>query len=72
MLSTFTSDVALPVQTYNILKVARHLYQWSADSGFFDFYERALFNGLIGNQNRLAPYGPGRHSTGKPLNPIIS
>jgi hypothetical protein len=29
-----------------------------------DFYERALFNGLIGNQNRAAPYGPTTHSTG--------
>ena len=29
--------------------------QWTADSTYFDFYERALLNGLIGNQNRLNP-----------------
>ncbi len=29
-----------------------------------DFYERALFNGLIGNQNRLAPYDEPSGTTG--------
>eukprot|EP01062_Namystynia_karyoxenos_P069283 TRINITY_DN64807_c0_g1_i1.p1 TRINITY_DN64807_c0_g1~~TRINITY_DN64807_c0_g1_i1.p1 ORF type:complete len:863 (+),score=230.70 TRINITY_DN64807_c0_g1_i1:72-2591(+) len=37
---------------YNILKVARHLYQWTANSTLFDFYERAILNGILGNQNR--------------------
>lgn len=41
--------------TYNILKVARHLYEWSADPSLADFYERALLNGIVGNQNRLNP-----------------
>jgi len=50
--------------TYNVLKLARHVYGWSADSTIFDFYERALFNGLIGNQNRLSPYDPSAHVTG--------
>ena len=40
---------------YNVLKVARHLYQWSANSTLFDFYERAIWNGILGNQNRLDP-----------------
>jgi len=40
---------------YNVLKVSRHLFQWSADSKLGDFYERALMNGIIGNQNRLDP-----------------
>ena len=40
---------------YNVLKVARHLYTWSADSALFDFYERAVLNGILGNQNRLDP-----------------
>jgi hypothetical protein len=49
---------------YNILKVARHLYQWSGSSTYADFYERALFNGLIGNQNELTPYNVSEHNTG--------
>jgi DUF1680 family protein len=40
---------------YNILKVARHLFQWSADPALADYYERAILNGMIGNQNRLDP-----------------
>ena len=40
---------------YNILKVARHMFQWTASPTYFDFYERAMLNGLIGNQNRLDP-----------------
>ena len=40
---------------YNILKVARHIFLWTANSSMFDYYERAILNGLIGNQNRLDP-----------------
>lgn len=40
--------------TYNIMKVDRHLFQWTADPKFFDHYERAQLNGIIGNQK-----GPG-------------
>jgi len=38
--------------TYNVLKVARHLLQWTGDAHLGDFYERALLNGLVGNQNQ--------------------
>ena len=34
--------------SYNMLKLARHLYSWSADAGYFDYYERALLNMRIG------------------------
>jgi len=37
---------------YNILKVSRHLFKWSADPKYFDFFERALWNGILGNQNK--------------------
>ena len=37
---------------YNILKVARHLFLWSANVSLADFYEKALFNGIVGNQKR--------------------
>lgn len=36
---------------YNTLKVARHLYMWSGDPKLADYYERALLNGITGNQN---------------------
>lgn len=37
---------------YNVLKLARHVFTWTggADTRWTDFYERALFNGLVGNQ----------------------
>ena len=37
---------------YNVLKVARHLFLWSANASYADFYERAILNGIIGNQDR--------------------
>jgi DUF1680 family protein len=37
--------------TYNMLKLTRHLFSWSADPRFADYYERALFNGILPTQN---------------------
>jgi DUF1680 family protein len=37
--------------TYNMLKLTRHLFGWSADPALADFYERALFNGVLGTQH---------------------
>jgi len=37
---------------YNVLKIARHMFQWDADPSYADFYEQAILNGIIGNQNR--------------------
>jgi len=34
--------------SYNMLKLARHLYSWSGDSGYFDYYERSLLNMRLG------------------------
>ena len=31
-----------------MLKVARHLFLWSASPRFSDYYERAIMNGIIG------------------------
>lgn len=33
---------------YNMLKVARHFYSWTADPKLFDYYERILVNHRIG------------------------
>jgi uncharacterized protein len=33
---------------YNMLKLTRHLYGWTANPRYFDYYERSLFNHRIG------------------------
>jgi len=38
--------------TYNMLKLTRHLFGWSPEARYFDYYERALFNGILGTMNR--------------------
>ncbi|HYW48546.1 MAG TPA: glycoside hydrolase family 127 protein [Bryobacteraceae bacterium] len=33
---------------YNMLKLTRHIYAWTADPRYFDYYERSLINHRIG------------------------
>ncbi len=42
---------------YNLLKLTRRLYQWTADPRYFDYYERTLLN------HRLGTIHPGRGVT---------
>jgi hypothetical protein len=35
-------------KAYNMLKLTRHLYSWTADPRFFDYYERTLVNHRLG------------------------
>jgi len=37
--------------TYNMLKLTRHLFAWSPEARYFDYYERAMFNGILGTMN---------------------
>lgn len=37
--------------TYNMLKLGRHLFCISPDSEIFDYYERALYNHILGQQD---------------------
>jgi DUF1680 family protein len=37
--------------TYNLLKLTRHMFSWSPEPGMADYYERALFNGILGTQH---------------------
>ena len=37
--------------SYNLLKLTRHLYALDAKSSYFDFYERTLFNHILSSQN---------------------
>ena len=36
---------------YNMLKLSEHLFEWDAAANVADFYERALFNHILGTQN---------------------
>jgi DUF1680 family protein len=37
--------------TYNMLKLTRHLFCWDANPKYADFYERALYNHILGQQD---------------------
>jgi uncharacterized protein len=37
--------------TYNMLKLTRHLFCWQPNSELADFYERALYNHILASQN---------------------
>jgi DUF1680 family protein len=36
--------------TYNMLKLTRHLFEWQPKAEYFDYYERALYNHILGSQ----------------------
>jgi DUF1680 family protein len=37
--------------TYNMLKLTRHVFGWTGDPACADYYERALWNGIVGSQH---------------------
>jgi uncharacterized protein len=37
--------------TYNVLKLTRHLFCWDPQAAYADYYERALFNHILASQN---------------------
>jgi hypothetical protein len=39
--------------TYNLLKLTRTLFTWSADPKLADYYERGLYNGILSTQDPL-------------------
>jgi len=47
-LSDNTSETC---NTYNMLKLTRHLFSWAPNSTYGDFYERALYNHILSSQN---------------------
>ena len=42
--------------TYNMLKLTRHLFMWDPRAEYFDYYERALLNDILASQD---PVGGG-------------
>ena len=52
--------------TYNMLKLTRHLFAWQPDVTYMDFYERAMYNQILASQDPasgmfmyLVPLKPG-------------
>ena len=37
--------------TYNMLKLTRHLFAWTPDARYMDYYERALYNHILASQH---------------------
>ena len=44
-------ETAETCNTYNMLKLTRHLFGWSPDAVVMDFYERALYNDILASQD---------------------
>ncbi|SMD25283.1 hypothetical protein SAMN05661093_09021 [Kibdelosporangium aridum] len=66
--SYLNTDTAEACNTYNMLKLTRELWLLDPnDAGYFDYYERALLNHLIGQQNPTDSHGHICYFTG--LNP---
>jgi DUF1680 family protein len=42
-----TEQTCEACNTYNMLKLTRHLYQWNPDAAYFDYYERAHLNHIL-------------------------
>ncbi|MBO9707915.1 MAG: glycoside hydrolase family 127 protein [Caulobacter sp.] len=47
---TLTTGTCEACNTYNMLKLTRHLYAWSPDGALFDYYERAQLNHILAHQ----------------------
>jgi len=46
-----TAETAETCNTYNMLKLTRHLFQWAPSARAMDFYERALYNDILASQD---------------------
>jgi DUF1680 family protein len=49
--SHLSTKSAETCNTYNMLKLSRHLFSWQPSVQVMDFYERALFNHILGSQD---------------------
>ncbi|KAL3647607.1 hypothetical protein CASFOL_008575 [Castilleja foliolosa] len=53
--STLQTENEESCTTYNMLKVSRHLFKWTKEMAYADYYERALTNGVLGIQRGTEP-----------------
>jgi DUF1680 family protein len=44
-------DTCETCNTYNMLKLTRHLFSWQPRAEYADYYERALYNHILASQN---------------------
>ncbi|KAI0020483.1 hypothetical protein F4780DRAFT_361136 [Xylariomycetidae sp. FL0641] len=52
-----TNDTAEACNSYNMLKLTRELWTVQPDAAYFDFYERALLDHLLGQQDPGSAHG---------------
>ncbi|GAA4777224.1 glycoside hydrolase family 127 protein [Stakelama sediminis] len=51
-IATFITDRTCEgCNSYNMLKLTRHLYGWAPDAALFDYYEKVHLNHILGQQN---------------------
>ena len=48
-----TPETCETCDTYNILKLTRHIFEWAPAAATMDFYERGLYNQILGSQEPL-------------------
>lgn len=65
-----SASTAETCNTYNMLKLTRHLFAWEPKAAYGDFYERALYNHILSSQNPkdgmvcyFIPLATGEHRT---------
>lgn len=46
-----SAETAETCNTYNMLKLSRHIFEWQPDATVMDFYERALYNHILASQD---------------------
>ena len=46
-----TEQTCESCNTYNMMKLTRHLYAWAPDAALFDYYERAHLNHILAQQD---------------------
>ena len=46
-----SAETAETCNTYNMLKLTRHLFEWQPSAVAMDFYERALYNHILASQD---------------------
>ncbi len=46
-----SAETAETCCTYNMLKLTRHIFEWSPNATEMDFYERALYNDILASQD---------------------
>ncbi|KAM3730551.1 hypothetical protein ACB098_12G095900 [Castanea mollissima] len=53
--STLQTENEESCTTYNMLKVSHHLFTWTKEMAYTDYFERALTNGVLGIQKGTEP-----------------